>query len=350
MIDLFILFTPILLLGIVALLGFVGCYTPIHVTNSDGSVTPASGPTAGGTVVTLGGTIIFGSASEVKDIVAKFDTPPNDINVPGAWLNTNQFTATTPPHPAGPVGVELDFESSDGEVIANVSLPSGSFFTYYDNVALLPPAALSRKNTGAVNTATLPAAAGIKLLVATVQWGAGGGAALTSLAAPGVAFIPTGTTDILNPQQVATFYAFADLTAGITVTATLSAATNTDFNLLLSAYDNVDPTSIPAVPLSKQGVGTSPAPAVVVPATTLAPGDLIYAVAIARNAATVLSGSWLPGTGFVGEVGQNDYLMLEIYLLQQSDIDAGQISVTATDADGTANSRWYIFAMAIKHV
>jgi hypothetical protein len=345
MIDAFVLWTPILLLGVVALLGFVGCLTKPSPPVGSITISPTSGPTAGGTTVVITGpNEDFGSNATVK-----FGSAPTDADVPGTIMSSTVMSAVTPAHAAGEVDVEVDYDLPHGDSTSAI-LPNGSYFTYYDAVVLLPPPVLSRKNTGTVNTAALPAAAGIKLVVATVQWGAGGGAALSSLSAPGVTFIPAGTTDILNPQQVATLYAFADLTAGITVTATLSAASNTDFNLLLSAYDNVDPTSIPAVPLSKQGVGTNPAPAVVLQTSTLAPGDLIYAVAIARNAATVLSGSWSPGAGLVGEAGQNDYFLLENYVLQQSDIDAGQISVTATDANGTATSRWYIFAMALKHI
>jgi hypothetical protein len=344
MVDSFLLWTPILLVGVVALLGFVGCLTKPSPPVGLITISPASSPTAGGTAVVITGpNEDFGSNATVK-----FGSPPNDADVPGTIMSSTVMTAVTPAHAAGQVGVEVDYTLPHGDGTKAI-LAKDSYFTYYDAVVLLPPPVLSRKTTGTVNTATLAPSAGTKLVVATVQWGAGGGAVLSSVSAPGVTFSQAGTTDILNPQQVATFYAFADLTAGLIVTATLSAATNTDFNLLLAAYDNADPTSIPALPTSKQGVGTNPAPTVTLQTTGLAPGDLIYAAAIARNAATVLNGSWSQGAGFTVEAGQNSYFLLEDYVLQQSDIDAGQISAAATDANGTATSRWYVFAMAIKH-
>src|SRR5262249_13877361 len=159
-----------------------------------------------------------------------------------------------------------------------------------------------------------------------------------------------GTTDILNPQQVATFYAIVDLSSGLTVNANLSVASTTDFNLLLSAYDHADPASAPTSPISKQGTGTNPAPSLTLQTSALAAGDLIYASAVARNSSLVLNGSWSPGAPFTAEAGQNDYLLLANYVLQQSDVDAGQINITAADANGTATSRWYLYGAAIKHV
>ena len=100
---------------------------------------------------------------------------------------------------------------------------------------------------------------------------------------------------------------------------------------------------------------SEPAPAPVVPFSIagLAAGDLIYAIAIAGNAADKLVGSWQPGQNLTAQVGRNGYFMLEVRLLQQPDIDApgpmGTFPVGATDSAGTNTSRWYLFAMAIKH-
>ncbi len=345
MTDAFLFLTPVLLLGIVALLGFIGCLSkpspPVGVI----SISPSSGPTAGGTAVTIAGPgEDFGN-----NIKVKFGTPPNEADVPGTASSQTVMTATTPSHSAGSVDIEVDYDLPMSGDATKSFLPSGSFFTFYDNVVPLLPPALSRKSGGTLNSVSLNAFPGTKLVIATVQWGGIGGV-LSSLSAPGVTFTQLGTTDVLNPQQVASFYAVADLSSGLTLTATISVASNTDFNLLVSAYDNVDPASAPASPTSKQGTGVSPAPSLTFQTSALAPGDLIYAIAIARNSATVLSGSWLPGSGFTAEAGQNGYLLLENYLLQQSDVDAGQLNVTATDANGTATSRWYLFAAAIKHM
>jgi hypothetical protein len=343
-IDSFVLLTPLLLLGVVALLGFVGCFFKPNPPVGRISISPTSGPTAGGTPVTITDeNSIFASNAKVK-----FGSSPDQAEVPGTVVSKTVLTAVTPAHASGPVTVEVDYQDSDGDDWKDV-LPDGSFFTFFDPVVPLQPPALSRKPGGTTNTATLTAFPGIKRVVATVQWGAGGGAALTSLSAPGVTFTQLGPTDTLNPQQVATFYANADLSSGIAVTATLTANSNTDFNLLLSAYDNADPASPPVTPISNQGTGTLPGPSLSFATASLAAGDVIHAVAIARLGNTTLSGSLVPGQGFTAQAGQNNYLLLETYLLQQTDIDAGQISVTATDSNGTGTSRWYLFATAIKH-
>jgi len=343
MIDSFIFLSPILLLGVVALLGFVGCLSkpapPIGIV----TISPASGPSTGNTPVT-----ITGMGEIFNDSVAvKFGSPPNESDVPATRVNDNVVTAVTPMHAAGPVAVEADY-SVDGNDFKCV-LADGSFFTYYDPIIPLQPPALSRVTAGSTNSASLPAATGRYLVIATVQWGAGGGATLNTPSAPGANFIQIGVTDMLTPQRVATFYAFADLGSGLTVTATLTGTTNTDFNLLVSAYGNADPTSAPVLPVSGSGSGIAPAPSLNLPTATLAPGDVIYVVAIARLMGGLLKGQWAPGAGATPQIGAGGYLLLETYLLAQSDIDAGQITVTATDQIGSATSRWYLFAMGIVH-
>jgi hypothetical protein len=354
MIDSFILLAPILLLGVVALLGFIGCYHAGQFKgDTSATISPVSGPTAGGTLVTVTGGVITPDASDpAVNIIVKFGTPPDEADVPGTFLSGVSFTANTPPHAPGAVSVELDYYIASIDLHTKAVLPDGSFFTYYDPVVALLPPVLSRITgmTGVTtNSASLPAFSGTKLVVVTVEWNAGGATMLNTPTSPGVTFNPIGATDSLNPQDAATFFAFADLSSGITVTVTLNKPTNSDFNLLVSAYDNVDPASMPAAPASQQGIGTTPGPSLVFSTSALAPGDLIYAVAIARGAGTALKGSWSAGQGFTPQIGQNDYLLLETYVLQQSDITTGQLTVTATDADGTATSNWYIFATAIKH-
>jgi IPT/TIG domain len=346
MIDLFLLLTPFLLLGVVALLGFAGCHFQPRGVGSPLTIDPTSGPTSGGTAVTITGS----DEAFQYPVTVKFDAGnAGEVDVTGTVTNSTTVTAITPPHAAGDVGVEVDY-SVDGNNYSN-TLGDNNYYTYTEVdlvvVPLLPPA-LSRKTTGTTNSAQLPAfSAGTKLVVVTVQWGAGTGVTLNTPTSPGVTFTQIGTTDMLNPQQVATFYGFADLSTGITVTATLSGNTSTDFNLLVSAYDNVDLTTTPQLPASQQGTGLSPALAFTTSA--LAPGDMLYAVAIARGAGSVLKGSWSAGQGFNGEIGQNDYLLLEVDVLQQTDINSGQVSVTAADGDATATSRWYLFAIAVKH-
>ena len=155
-------------------------------------------------------------------------------------------------------------------------------------------------------------------------------------------------SDNLNPQQVATFYA-TNLSGAITVSATLSATSTTDFNLIVSAYDNVAPASAPDRQGFTSGVGK--AAALAFATVGLTAGDLVYAVAVVRNSGLVLAGSLSPGTApsFIPQAGLGSYLMLEDYVVQSANLASPQINVSATNTAGTATSRWYIFAIRIKH-
>src|SRR6266550_871467 len=95
MFDLFLLLTPILLLGIVALLGFVGCgFQPTAV--EDISITPASGPLAGGTPITVSGSTNFSGTPTVsfgnRQTLTVTATSPN-VTV----ASSTELIATTPP-------------------------------------------------------------------------------------------------------------------------------------------------------------------------------------------------------------------------------------------------------------
>jgi len=344
MFDLFLLLTPLFVLGVVALLGFAGCSFQPRVVGLN-SISPNTGPVTGGTSVTITGV-------EGDEFASNATVTFDGAVVPGTVQSQTVITAVTPPHAAGEVTVTVDCTDAQGLPL-NVSLANGFTFTalpVIDVAPLLPPA-LARTPMGTTTlTATLNAfPGGQKLVVVTVAWGAGNGATLSPPTAPGVTFSQAGTTDALNQIQVATFYAFADLTGGLQVTATLSAASSTDFNLVVSAYDNVALGSNPAPQPSVQGTGITPGPSLIFPMTGRTAGDMIYAIVIARGAGGAFKGSLSAGAGFTAEAGQGDYLLLEVDVLKQADIDGLQVNVTATDAQGTATSRWYVFAMAVQH-
>ncbi len=347
MIDLFVLLTPILLLGVVALLGFAGCGFHPSVDAGPISISPTSGVSSGGTTVTVTGQY----ANIPSNAMVTFGESASDTPVPTTIVGTApslSVTAQTPAHAAGAVDVILTYTDEYDDNLRDL-ISYG--FTFYDPVTPVGQVLTIPATNVKTQSASLPPLPGNKLVVVTVVWGISGGNTLKSLTAPGVTFSQIGTTDPLGLEFVATFYAVADLTSGITVTATLNTASTQDFDILISAYDHADPT--PVGPAMNRGIGTAPAPLVPFSIAGLAAGDLIYAVAIAGNAADKLVGSWQPGQNLTAQVGQNGYFMLEVRLLQQSDIDAavstGTFPVTATDSAGTNTSRWYLFGMAIKH-
>ena len=181
--------------------------------------------------------------------------------------------------------------------------------------------------TGTSLAASLPALGGGKsqLIVVTVEWG---GNATVTLS--GSTFTQM-ETDSLNPQMVATFFA-NNVSGPITVTATLSAPTTKEANLLVSAYNVVS--GDPDAAGSAHGSG-----------------DLVYSVVVARSGGAVLSGALVPGSApsFMAEAGQGSYHLVQDYLLESADVAAGQINITATNTTGTPTSLWYVFAMRIPH-
>lgn len=194
--------------------------------------------------------------------------------------------------------------------------------------------------TGTTLVASLPDLGGGKsqLIVVTVEWG---GNATVTLSGSTFTQIEI---DNLNPQMVATFFA-NNVTGAIAVTATLSAPTTTEANLLVSAYNVVG--GDPDAAGSAHGSGTD----AVLPMQTsgLSAGDLVYSVAIARSSGAVLSGALVPGLtpSFTAEGGQGSYHLVQDYVLEDADVAAGQINVTATNTTGTPASLWYLFAMRI---
>src|SRR5258707_1788295 len=99
MIDPYILLAPVLLLAIVALLGFVGCGFAPRPQESI-TIAPDSGPVAGGTSITITGT----SSSFAGTPTVNFGTSSNNTVIATATnvvvkIQT-MLTANTPPYPS----------------------------------------------------------------------------------------------------------------------------------------------------------------------------------------------------------------------------------------------------------
>src|SRR3954451_25248115 len=94
--DLYLLLTPILLLAVIAVLGFVGCsFQPGSASSSDG-ITPSRGPTTGGTNVTITGAD-FGSNPVVQFGIS----PDPQAPAPTATIpSVTTISAVTPPYPS----------------------------------------------------------------------------------------------------------------------------------------------------------------------------------------------------------------------------------------------------------
>ena len=342
-IDAFVLLTPFLLLAVIVLLGFVGC-TPF--SGQDTSGPPTLSLTASPTSIAAGASSVLTWTVTSGVQTASIDKGTGQVY--DATNPTAPLTGTVIVHPPVTTSYTISGLDASGKPMTPATAmvtvtgapppPPSKIVTHLQTVTKNAPA-------GATLAVSLPAFPGAgKLIVVTVQWG---GAATVTLSAPGVTFTQI-ESDNLNPQQVVTFYA-TNVSAAITVTATLSAASTTEFNLLASAYDNVAAGSIPDRQGATQGTGT--ALALPFSTTGLTAGDMIYALAVTRTMASLLSGSLSPGTSpaFVPEAGQGTYILVEDYALTAANVGAPQVNVSATNAGGAANARWYIFAMRIKH-
>jgi hypothetical protein len=340
MVDLFVLLTPILILVIVALFAFVGCNQvfglgPVTLRLSVDSVTPNSGPTSGGTLVRITGQPFAEGA------VVTFDgIPASNVLVDPV---ANALDATTPPHSSGVVDVAVTNPDAN-----TGTLPAGFHYAAVTHLITVPTPGNDGPN-GLTRSAVVPLFPGAgKLIVVTVQWG---GAATVTLTGGSFTLL---TSDNLQPQQVATYYA-NNISAAITVTATLNSLSSTNFNLFVSAYDNADPNSAPDPQAPQQGNGTM----LMLPFATnilnISADDLIYAVAVTRDNAFVLSGTLTAGASpnpvFMSEAAGTG-ILIEDYVFTLADIPPtqNQIRVTATNTTGNATSKWYLVAMRIKHL
>jgi hypothetical protein len=340
MIDLFLILTPVLILAIIALLGFVGCNQVFGLHETEliitvDSVTPQSGSTQGGTRVRItGGTFDSGATVTFDGVLASnVDASSNAIN------------ADTPgPHPSGPVDVTVT--NSDGNsATLPASDPASFSYAAVTNIGqtLIVPGV--NNLTGANAQASVAFLDSPKLVVVTIFWPAAGGT-LASLTITGGSFQTPLKTDAWSGYNVHTFYAEnVPPSSNVAITATLSSPTTpSPWNMCVTVYDNVNGSSPMYAPNSLNSVNS----ATIMPITVdaLDASDLIYAVAIAQTAggAFITTGSLSAGPNFIPE--QNAaYVLIE----DQQTTAAGPISVTASTA-GTNTGRWYLLAAGIRHL
>jgi len=340
MIDSFVILTPILLLGIVALLGFIGCnqiygLDEVQRRIDVNSVTPQSGSTQGGTRVR-----ITGSAFDPAATVTFDNLPATNVDVSGDIIN-----ATSPgPHSSGPVDVTVtNPDGNSGKLAA--SDPASFSYAAVTNIGqnLIVPGV--NNATGANAQASVAFLDSPKLVVVTVFWPTLAGT-LSSLTITGGSFQTAVKTDLWSGYNVHTLYAEnVPPSANVTVTATLSSPTSpSPWNMCVTVYDNVNATSPLYAPNSLNSVSTTTITPIIVAA--LDASDLIYAVAIAQTAggAFITSGSLSAGPNFTLE--QNAaYVLVE----DQQTTSAGPVTVTA-NAAGTNTGRWYLLAAGIRHL
>lgn len=301
------------------------------------AINPASGPTAGGTAITVGGSNFVAGAKLALGGVAA-----SGVTVAGG----TSLTATTGAHAAGAVDV----------VVTN---PDGQFATLPSGFSYLPAAVAHTGNTdiataaGATSTsiqsAVIPlTGAGAKLLVVTVAWGGGslitGGVPTFVSGGAGATFQAVAAAVTWNGMQVQTFFANGVAAGSVQVKVQFGGTVSSASKLCTSAYNNAatgNPVYSPvATPDGQTGTALHSAAPI-----NASQQDLVYAVGLAATSAGAFPGgiTITPGLGFTAEPGPGNPLVED-----QQIATTASVTPTATSGGG-ATSRWFMFAMGIKH-
>lgn len=219
MIDLFVLLTPIFVLGILALLGFVGCDQVFGIQSTGllpqiSNIEPDSGPSVGGTPVK-----IFGSGFTGENGATFGGVSGTNLNA----VSDAEFDATTPPHAPGPVDVVLTENGNP--------LSSSYTFTYYA-IGFVQANANEQNSNGPISvTLQNPTTKGNLLIIAVSNAGAGTVMLSDNL---GDTFTPVGTGPWL--RQSALFYV-PDIPGGnVTITATFGTGATGPSSICVSEY------------------------------------------------------------------------------------------------------------------
>lgn len=322
MIDSFLLFTPILLLAIVALLGFVGCNwvfgiheTVLSVPPEIGSIQPAFGSPAGGTAVTITG------AKFVATPTVAFGGTAGTVQS----ATDSEIDVTTPAHTPGLVDVVVT--NPDGE---SDTLSSGFNFT---QVALAQPVQTKQLPGAPPISVILPNTQTGSLIVVTVSWGLAGILSISDSAGNGYQSAGNGNW---SGQQAQMFVAINQSAGNLTVTAS-GPGTTGPCSICVAEYLNEDSASPLYGFTHKASPSTGGALNVVV--TAMNAGDLIYAVAFAQSGNLAASGGFTAaGSSTLGTIS----------LLAADQVAVTPEATTIGIMNSVSTSAWVILATAIR--
>ena len=330
MTDLLVILTPILLLGVVALLGFVGCnqvfgVKPTQLEIITSSIVPSSGPSAGGTPVQ-----IFGSNLTGVDTVAFGGAAGSNISV----INDGEVDAVTPQHPAGQVSVILTrsnpYDDNANDPVSFTYAAIGFVQTASNFQPINPPISVALNNTTQGN-----------LLIAAVTYGGPPAGSVTVKDNMNNTFTLAGSGPWLGQSRL--FYLPNIPGGNVTITATGAGGAGGPCNICVSEYSGADPSSQAVYGFSTKaslnagtpgietmrGVAVSPAQA----------GDIVYVVVIASQPTSLVA-----GPGFVPHPSTVTSVLVED---NASAVTAAQ-TVATDDTTGGNFLPWVILAVAIK--
>jgi hypothetical protein len=329
MIDPFVLLTPILLLGIVALLAFVGCQdlfdvSGVHTPTIDvNQVTPAGGPSAGGTPVQ-----IFGSGFTDVEQVTFGGVNTTSFSV----ISDTEVDTTTPPNSPGPANVVVTVSGG----FANSTSPT---FTY-DAVGFVQPGS-SAQGTNPPIAVKLNNTTQGNLLIAAVSYGGPAAGSVTVSDNLGNSFILAGSGPWFRQSRI--FY-LPNIPGGtVTITATGAGGATGPCSMCVSEYSGADATGAAIYGFSThaspstgtagvetmQGVAVTPAQS----------GDIVYLVVFAAQSTSLVA-----GPGFVSHLSTTPSLLVEDNTAAVALADP----VATDDTTGGSFVPWVVLAVAIK--
>lgn len=329
--DSFILLTPILLLGVVALLAFVGCdrllglseiYPPVVAIEAN-QVTPASGPSVGGTPVQ-----ILGSGFNFVDQVTFGGVSANFV-----VTSDSEIDATTPPNPPGPVNLVLT------DTAESVSNSSPLVFTYVA-VNFVQTASSAQPTSPPISVVLNNTTAG-NLLIAAVSYGGPPAGSVTVSDNLGNSFTLTGSGPWFRQSRI--FYLPNVPGGDVTITAIGAGGASGPCSMSVSEYSGADTTSAAVYGFSTNASPSAGTPGVetlqnvaVSPAQS---GDIVYVVIFAAQATSLMAAS-----GFAPHPSTVTSLLVE----DIPSVVTGAQPIATDDTTGGSFVPWVILAVAIK--
>jgi len=328
MIDAFVLLTPILLLGVVALLGFVGCNAiyGVHPTQPGpeiDTVIPNLGPSAGGTQVQISG-------SRLTDIdMVTFAGEEASLTT----ITDTAIIAVTPPNPAGEVEMVA---LQDGFTWG--SLP----FTYVA-IGFVQSAATEQATIKNPPLAVIvPNTAQGNLLIAAVSYVGG---SVTVADDKGNNFILAGVGPWFRQSSI--FY-LPNIPGGTTTITVTGAGASGPCSIVVAEYsgatpyEGTDSSMVAVYGFSTNFVSTGAAGVESMQGIAVAPaqaGDAVYVVVFATKDTQLM-----PGAGFALHSSSVASLLIEDTAIAVNTTDV----VATDDTSGGTFVPWVVLALAIR--
>jgi len=322
--DWFLILTPFLLLGIVALFGFIGCdrvlgltpVSPLPPPKID-SIDPTSGPPTGGTTVTIHGNDLAGT-TEVQFGSA-------DANIVSVDTGGGQVIVTSPPGQPGSV----DVTASSGSLMSNSDVQ----FTYIA-INFVQTNSSEQATTNPPIAVTLPnATARGNLLIAAVSYVGGTVTVSDNLGNP---FTQVGSGPWVRQSAI---FVLPNIPGGsVTITA---AGAGGPCSMCVSEYSGADQSSpVYGFSTQKSSGGSAGIEVIEGISITLAQtSDVVYAVVFASKDSNLM------GSGnFTAHAQPTTSLLVADSTMS---VTAAQ-PVATDDTTGGTFLPWVILGLAIK--